>query len=401
MEHGIILLIEAIIALDRKLQKPLSRVVPELAKLRAEPRSVLDDEPVVIGPRRPYAVASVLGLAAAIGVLVVFIIAVLERPRRQPIESTYVFAAGAAIIAAGAATTALLLRWLRGGSAILRPEGAEFVYRSRSIFCPWTLFQASGAPYQPDHKRVILPANDSVVIGERISADEYRARRASEVKSAAISACADGQMALHDLFEVRLLDMAQLLLELGSRLGDGVVARDSFEAGAGTPLATAEADGWMRIRLTRLPFPPVCCRCGSVTGESIPLPLDARNQARIEVPLCPVCQAERTAGRRRAILWGFGLGLTPALIWVLVTGPLLGVGEICMGIGVFLPVGAVMGLIVGFVLRDRSEPVRFREYSAAAGTVAMRLKSAPGAKQFRQALGLQDERQPVETAGTS
>jgi hypothetical protein len=248
---------------------------------------------------------------------------------------------------------------------------------------------------------VILPANDSVVIGERISADEYRARRASEVKSAAISACADGQMALHDLFEVRLLDMAQLLLELGSRLGDGVVARDSFEAGAGTPLATAEADGWMRIRLTRLPFPPVCCRCGSVTGESIPLPLDARNQARIEVPLCPVCQAERTAGRRRAILWGFGLGLTPALIWVLVTGPLLGVGEICMGIGVFLPVGAVMGLIVGFVLRDRSEPVRFREYSAAAGTVAMRLKSAPGAKQFRQALGLDEERQPVETAGAS
>jgi hypothetical protein len=166
-------------------------------------------------------------------------------------------------------------------------------------------------------------------------------------------------------------------------------------------LATAEADGWMRIRLTRLPFPPVCCRCGSVTGESIPLPLDARNQARIEVPLCPVCQAERTAGRRRAILWGFGLGLTPALIWVLVTGPLLGVGEICMGIGVFLPVGAVMGLIVGFVLRDRSEPVRFREYSAAAGTVAMRLKSAPGAKQFRQALGLDEERQPVETAGAS
>jgi hypothetical protein len=399
MEHGIILLIEAIIALDRKLQKPLSYVIPEHAKLRSEPREFLRDEPIVIGPRRAYAVASVLGLVVAIGALVVFIIATLERPKRQPLEPAYVVAAFLAIAATGAATTALLLRWLRGGSAILRPEGVEFIYRGRGLFCPWNLFQAPGAPYQPDHKRVILPANDTVVLGERLSADEYRARPAHEIKTTALSACAEGQVALTDLYEVKLSEVGQLLLDLGSRLGDGIVAVEERDAVALAPLATAEAGGWMRIRLTRLPFPPVCCHCGNLTRESIPLPLDARNTARLELPLCMACQVDRTSRRRRALLWGVGLGLAPALLWTLAAGPLLRMGEVCMGIGVFLPLGLVMGLIVGFVLRDRADPVRFRDYSAAAGTVAMHMKSAPGAMVFRKAVGIEDQPEPAETSG--
>jgi hypothetical protein len=400
MEHGIILLIEAIIALDRKLQKPLSHVIPEHAKLRTAPREFLQDEPVVIGPRRAYAVASVLGLVVAIGALVVFIIAALERPRRQPLEPAYVIGAILAVVVSGIATTALLLRWLRGGSAILRAEGVEFIYRGRSLFCPWNLFQAPGAPYQPDHKRVILPANDAVVLGERLSEDEYRARPAHEVKTTALSACADGQVALTDLYEVKLAEIGQLLLDLGARLGDGVVAMEEQKAAALVPLATAEADGWMRIRLTRLPFPPVCCHCGNLTRETITLPLDARNTGRLELPLCMACQVERTSRRRRALLWGLGLGLAPTLLWVLAAGPLLRVGEICMGIGVFLPLGLVLGLIVGFVLRDRADPVRFRDYSTAAGTVAMRLKFAPGSRVFRKAVGIEEQPAAAEAAST-
>lgn len=396
MEHGIILLIEAIFALDRKLQKPLSQVLPDQNRLRESPREFLAEEPVVFGPRRPYAVATVIGIMAAVGVLIVFIIASLDRPRNQPIDPAYVAGAFLAIAASGIATMLLTLRWMRGGSAVLRPEGVEFVYRKRVLFCPWELFQAPGAAYQPDHKRVILPANDAVVIGERIGNDEFRARPASEVKSTPLTACADGQIAINDLYELRLLELGQLLLELAARLGNGRSNFQVGQAGPSLPLASAEKGGWMRVRLTRLPFPPVCCRCAGFAREGITLPLDPRNTARIEVPLCPTCQAERTLRRRRAMWWGVGITLAPATMWLLAAGPLMRFGDVCMGIGVLLPIGLVLGLVVGFILRDRAEPVRFREYSAAAGTVCMLVKPAPGVAAFRSAVGVDDEPEAVD-----
>lgn len=398
MEHGIILLIEAVFAADRKLQKPLSQVVPDLNRLRESPREFLMEEPVVIGPRRPYAVASVLGLLASLGVLVVFLIASMDRPRNQPIDPAYLVGAFIAVAISGVATMLLTLRWMRGGSAVLRPEGVEFVYRRRVLFCPWELFQAPGAAYQPDHKRVILPANDAVMIGERLDADEFRAKPASEVKATPLSACADGQIALNDLYELRLLEFGHLLLDLGTRLGNGKASTSLGMTSKALPLASAEKGDWMRVRLTRLPFPSVCCRCGGFARETITLSLDPRNTARIDVPLCPTCQAERTLRRRRALWWGVGITLAPATMWLLAAGPLMRFGDVCMGIGVLLPIGLVLGLVVGFILRDRAEPVRFREYSAAAGTVVMLVKPAPGVATFRSAVGIDDPSEPADVA---
>src|SRR4051794_23946574 len=71
MEHGLILIIEAILALDRRLQKPLREVVPELPRLREEPRGVLDTGEIIVGPRKAYAVATVLGFILSVVVLVV------------------------------------------------------------------------------------------------------------------------------------------------------------------------------------------------------------------------------------------------------------------------------------------------------------------------------------------
>jgi hypothetical protein len=274
---------------------------------------------------------------------------------------------------------------------VLRWQGVEFIYRGRTLFCPWTLFQTPGTPYQPDHKRVILPANDATPVAESDADGNVTARRAAEVKSKPLAACADGQVALADLYEVRLQEFGELLLHLGRQLGDGrLEALDDESAAALMPLASAEDNGWLRVRLTRLPFPPVCCGCGGPTTDTIQNTLDATHNVQIAVPLCPPCQADRHTRRRRAVFIGLGAGLAPAAIWSLVAGLLLDPLDLCVGVGFLLPLGLFAGLIGGLVARDRADPARFRDYSSAAGTVAMHLRPTGGAEEFRRALGVVD-----------
>src|SRR5205823_1185483 len=112
-------------------------------------------------------------------------------------------------------------------------------------------------------------------------------------KSKPVVGTADGQVALADLYEVKLAELGELLLHLGRQLGDGprIPASGSPAAGATTaghsPLATPLANGWVRVRLTRLPFPPVCVGCGLFTRESIAHTLDQRHAVRIDLPMCP------------------------------------------------------------------------------------------------------------------
>lgn len=398
MEHGLILLIEAILAIDRNLQKPLRAVVPDLARLRADPKAALADGEVVFGPRRAYAVATVLGVLVAIAALVMFILGAVERQRNQPVESWYLIGAGIGVLASGVAVTALALRWLRGGSAVLRSEGVEFVYRGRSVFCPWTLFQAAGSPYQPDHKRIILPANGGTPVALTDFDGNVTANPAAEVKSKPLVGTADGQVALTDLYEVRLLELGELILHLGRQLGDGpaVLSNGFAERPSAAPLAVAQPGGWLRIRLTRLPFPPCCIGCGLATRESIQQTLDVRNKVRIDLPMCQACQAERRRRRQRAMILGVAIGLAPGAVALTIGALFLDFADLVILGFLSFPVGVFLGLIGGLIARDRAEPARFKEYAAGAGTVAMRLRPTAGAAAFRRALGLDEE--PAEPA---
>jgi hypothetical protein len=259
----------------------------------------------------------------------------------------------------------------------------------RSLFCPWPLIQTTGNPNQPDHKRVILPANDKVAVASSDADGNVSARPATEVKWKPLTACAAGQVALADLYEVRLGEFADLLLHLGRHLGvEGLDATGDGERSMAPPrLVTAEDDGWLRVRLTHLPFPPVCAGCGEMTGEKIQCTLDSTHAVQINVPLCPSCQSVRQGRRRRAVVIGLGLGLLPAVIWTLISSVFFNVLDLCVGVGFLIPLGLLGGLIGGLVARDRADPARFRDYSSTSGTVAMLLRSSPGAETFRQALG--------------
>ena len=218
--------------------------MPDWPRLRTDPRAALADNEVVIGPRRAYAVATVLGFIVAMAVLVMFVLAAFDRPRKQPIETWYVVAAGIGVLVSGAAVTALTLRWLRGGSAVLRSEGVEFVYRGRSVFCPWTLFHAAGSPYQPDHKRIILPANHGTPVALTDYDGNVTANPAAEIKTKPIVGTADGQVALADLYEVKLLELGELFLHLGRRLGDGpaIVSNGAVEQSSAAPAGNDVAE---------------------------------------------------------------------------------------------------------------------------------------------------------------
>jgi hypothetical protein len=397
MEHGLILLIEAILAIDRHLQKSLRRVIPDLSRLRTEPADYLASDEVIIGPRQPYAVAIVLGLILAIAVLVGFVLSALDNPGNAAGAGEAVVA-GVAVLVTFAATVTLLLHWLRGGSAVLRREGVALVYRGRTVFCPWTLFQTLGVPYQPDHKRVILPINMSSPVGVAEGDDAVVARPVDEVKSRQFQGSAEGQAALSDLYEVKVPELGELLLHLGRQLGRGpamgLVVEDDLDVTTVAPLATPADKDWVRVRLTRLPFPPVCTNCGVYTRDSYSHPLAAHGVA-IEVPVCQPCQDDRGRRRRRGMWLGLGIGSLPAIVWVMATAPFLRGVDVCLGFGVLVPIGMVIGTVVGLLTRERAEPVRFKDYSAAAGTVAMWLRPSAGRKAFRAALGLADSPEPV------
>ncbi|MFO0809312.1 MAG: hypothetical protein U0746_11855 [Gemmataceae bacterium] len=390
MEHGLILLIEAILAADRNLQKPLAKYLPDLDRLRDDPKTYFASQEVLIGPRRSYAVSTVLGLLAGVIVLIVLIVARADQPNLPPVGIDDLLLGFLAIVVTAAASTALLLRWLRGGAAVLGADGVQLLYRGRTVFCPWSLFQAPGSPYRPDHYSVILPIDDRVPVAMAVRGGDVVAMSAADLSGKPLAAQSDAQATLHDLYEVRAVEFGDLLLHIGRRLGNGPaagVAASETSLTMPAPLATPEGNGWARIRLTQLPFPPICAGCGVPTPGHVALPVGSTKGHAIVVPLCPACQAERDRRRAVALTAGIGLGIVLPLCGVGIVSLFLG-GEAFLALLIVLPIGVLLGTIVGLILRDRANPVRFRKYSPGAGTVQLRVGNPSGGASFMQALGV-------------
>ena len=149
------------------------------------------------------------------------------------------------------------------------------------------------------------------------------------------------------------------------------------------------------MRLTRLPFPPLCLGCGVGTREAIQHTLDQRHSVRIDLPLCRACQAECGSRRRKAVLIGIALGLVPCALGMLLASPFLDIEDLVIVGLLLIPAGLFLGLIGGLIARDRADPAKFKEDSAAAGTVAMRLRPTASATAFRRALGIDEEADPA------
>src|SRR4051794_27275825 len=165
MEHLLFhLILEGIQAIDRRLQKPLGKLVPDLALLKADPGGYLAHSPVVVGPRRRHALATVIGLLAGAAVVAILFFAFRQMPRpRQPVPGRGL-GLFVSFVAVAFVVRQVTLRWLVGGTMTLLPQGAELLYRDRSVFLPWDLFHAPGGPFEPDHRLIVLPINPRVPV---------------------------------------------------------------------------------------------------------------------------------------------------------------------------------------------------------------------------------------------
>src|SRR5205823_5755616 len=128
--------------------KPLSKLVPDLARLRADPRGYLAASPVVIGPRQRHALAAFIGLLCGAAVVAALYVAFKRAPRPNRPDPARLVGMFVSFAAAALVARSLTLRRLAGGTATLRPEGAELEYRGRSLFLPWELFHAEGGQFQ-------------------------------------------------------------------------------------------------------------------------------------------------------------------------------------------------------------------------------------------------------------
>jgi hypothetical protein len=393
MEHLLFALIaETISAIDRRLQRPLGSVIPNLPYLRTQPEQYLSVASVQVGPRRRHALATFWGIVAGLILFVILVVILANAPRPRVWHWGRITGVLLSVAVTFWIVRSLLLRWLSGGTATLRAQGIELAYRKRVAFLPWSLFRAEGNLFEPDTKMAVLPIDPSVPVAISGPDSDVRAIFPAEMNLPQAQSGDSPHLALRDLYEVRISELAVLFLEIGRRLRNGTTAESAVPY-AVVPIAVPDQDGWLVLQLTQLPMPPYCASCGSITSQNLELTTMKYGQStvvKIPIPFCTDC----AAARRRAQWTGAIVGFTVALIIAggLVSylfGPLDFV-EWCV---LTLLVGGglgVLGAFIGVALRRENRlPIKLRDYRPDKGTVRIRFRDPYRAAPLLNSMGLQ------------
>src|SRR5262245_6759547 len=156
MEQLVLYFVDALLGIDRLLQKLLTAKAPNIEELWESPARVLERGEIRFGPFRRYAVSIVLGGFAGFLLSCPLYFALIEdrRPDAGPPPlpvAIFRFAGMLTGCLAGAALGAAAVCYLtRGGEMVLRPLGVVLRYRGDRVFCPWAVFGGVGEPWKPD-----------------------------------------------------------------------------------------------------------------------------------------------------------------------------------------------------------------------------------------------------------
>jgi hypothetical protein len=397
LEHLIVLFVELGRWIDKRFQKPLRRALPDLDRLLQEPRGTLAGQTFTIGPARRYGSAFFLGLLLALvltglSMLLLYLTGALKRlqPGQHPELVTLLGAAGVALLVG---SIWFVLGRLRGGEVVLGERGVEFRYRGSTVACPWALFNAAGQPFAlSGNQLLLLPVSPRAVPYVELRREEEVKARGDQVKTRRIKFRSSTEAVLAPLYEVTLMELGVLLLQLGRALGvplpDGSTAEDPTAlAPAAGPPAQVGKDDWLTVRLTRLEFPPFCCDCGTPTFDGqefqghalvanlLGLKIESGEFASFRVPVCSPCQEENQRRFWKAVWKGlaFGLGVPVLLcvglsLWAREPAVLFA----CIPLGI---IGGLVGLLIGRTRGKRaSRPVELERYSPSKGTIAVRFR---------------------------
>jgi hypothetical protein len=385
----------------------LQRFLPDLDDLLYDPAAYLKAAPVTFGPRRMWGLAACFLLAG-----VAFLVSVwYTGPTPSNGER---LALGFGLALGGIVWLALSLM-MHGHWLVLHPEGVEVKYGDTAVWCPWALFNSDGDPYIPQSDSpmlgMALPINPEAVPYIELRRNDAPTAHGVQVKAPQLQFVSREAVVLPARYEVRGEELGMLILQLGRRLGRQLPggtptpeARGVDQLELETP--TLSPSGWFTASLTRLHFPPHCCRCGQPTTDAMDyygdpggfwfftnLFASSVKPLTVAVPVCLPCQELIALGRQRSAsggtLLGALLGLAAALglslqdpngSQLLFLYGLLGVS-----------VGGLVGFLVGAALAKRYDPVRLRRFSPSRGTVSVHFRNTDYAEQVLE-LMRKDER---------
>lgn len=367
----------------------LSRFLPDLEDLLHDPRAYLMREPLTIGPRQMYGLASLFGFAGTALLLSCF---VAGEPDGERLALGIGLLIGASV----------WLGWslmLRGHSLVLLPEGVEIHYRDTTVWCPWAVFNVDGHAFVPDADSprvgLTLPLAPEAVPFIELRREGTPIAHGAQVKARQWLFVSGNMVVLPARYEVMAGELGELLLELGRRLGR--------QMPKGVPPPEAQAlqdlndvpaapgpDGWITVHLTRFACPPHCCECGAWTARFFNFPVSSRwdtavsilvpagQQLELPIPYCDSCQQRQRERQRKGGLRGMQLGAGISAAAAVTLAWNQGVNDssfLLVLVVAGLAVGGFLGFILGTLLSKRS-PVALSRYSPVRGTVAVRFRNS-------------------------
>ena len=376
----------------------LGRFIPDLDDLLYDPAAYLKTGPITFGPRRMWGLALLFLLAGG-----AFLVSVCYTGENRSMGER--LALGVGLTMGGM----IWLGWslmMHGHQLVLHPEGVEVKYRDTAVWCPWALFNSEGDPYIPQSDSpmlgMALPINPEAVPYIELRRNDAPMAHGAQVKASQLVFASRDAVVLPARYEVRGEELGLLLLVLGRRLGR------QLPGGTPTPEAmgiehlelespTLTSSGWFTAPLTRLRFPPRCCRCGQPTTDAMDFHGDpggfwfftnmfaaSVKPLTLPVPMCVPCQEQTDLRRQRtasaATAIGSLLGLALALVLTFSEG---GPGrDLLFPAGLLgVSAGGVVGYLIGAALARRGDPVRLRRFSPSRGTVSIHFANTEYAEQ--------------------
>ena len=218
--------------------------------------------------------------------------------------------------------------------------------------------------------------------------------RGQELQTSHFEVSPTGDARLRWVYAVNPVELGNLLLDLGRKLGQPVKQVATEQTVPSALTLRPGKGGWMLASLTRLRFPPICCDCGQPTDKHQQFKgfrglfssdfsmQQMEDSVNIAAPVCTNCQAHNRRRWWRSFLKvcmlsfvGFTvLGVSVGIIFFLCGLPPGKGGEV-PGI-LIASVGIPLSWVIAYKYAGTvSAPLCLKDYRPTYGTVQIRFRN--------------------------